>query len=481
MKSDGGLTSGPNDRRDEIYDFIDTFSDAIRSNRAAVFIGSGFSYGYYPSWKEFLDPFGKQFGVDDDSLKLSTKAQYCFNNGGEEAIRSALKNVFSSENRLCKEDSSKHRCLLSLPINEYWTTNYDPLIEDHLGKLNFKFDTIVSNQSYKNRIFKDVRVFKLHGSYDKPQFCVISDDDYKKFPKGREILTYELKASLCTKTFLYLGYSFSDSDIQRLIDELNLLFENGEGGPLKGYWIVTREGLNKNKVDSEINNRVKNFKRMNIAPVIVDDYGDVDGILERLRKKVNSKRVFISGSYMNPDDASSEITKGLVKKLVEEKYEIFNGYGLNIGQDVIAGAFDAAKKDDVRYFDKTVHLFPMPRRTKNKKEVYSEIREVTAERSSVAIFIGEGNPKKDPSSDGMLEEYEKAKSVGNLVIPVAVSGGISRIIWEKEKENLNDFWKSHFNQFETLSSENNPNKIVNVVMEILEDYEQFKHKTLICP
>lgn len=68
----------------------------------------------------------------------------------------------------------------------------------------------------------------------------------------------------------------------------------------------------------------------------------------------------------------------------------------------------------------------------------------------------------------MIEEYEISKKQGNLVIPIATTGGVARRIWDEENESKSQI--SQTEEFQSLNTEVDPEKIVNNVLQLINNY-----------
>ena len=90
-------------------------------------------------------------------------------------------------------------------------------------------------------------------------------------------------------------------------------------------------------------------------------------------------------------------------------------------------------------------------------------------KAQISIFIS--GEKLDNgvliNSPGVMEEYELSKQQGNLIIPVASTGGAALAIWNKMEE---DGFNGDIDLYKSLSEELNPDKIVDKIFEILNSY-----------
>ncbi len=135
---------------------------------------------------------------------------------------------------------------------------------------------------------------------------------------------------------------------------------------------------------------------------------------------------------------------------------------------------EAGKESSVKSFNDNVRLFPFPFKlqdSEDKKKLYTSLREIMISKTRISIFIsGEKSSVTGNkiSSDGMIEEYEISKKQGNLVIPIATTGGVARRIWDEENESKSQI--SQTEEFQSLNTEVDPEKIVNNVLQLINNY-----------
>ena len=137
-------------------------------------------------------------------------AQSYVNHGYDKCeFKKSIGEQFSSS-----ETTEFHHRIARLPIRNYWTTNYDPLIENALKAERKHYDLIYDNESFtKLDDERDHIVFKCHGDYNHPDSIIITEEDYEHFKLSSFNFTHAIYNELASSTVLFLGYSFSDPDI----------------------------------------------------------------------------------------------------------------------------------------------------------------------------------------------------------------------------------------------------------------------------
>ncbi|WP_199880658.1 SIR2 family NAD-dependent protein deacylase [Bacillus massiliglaciei] len=112
-----------------------------------------------------------------------------------------------------------HQLLTKIPqIRTIISTNYDLLFEKAYG------DQILSliGHDFIDQETKRVKLFKIHGDIRFPESIIITKSDYQTFlSKVYEPVWKELEKIVMKKSILFVGYSFSDLNIQFLLKKMN--------------------------------------------------------------------------------------------------------------------------------------------------------------------------------------------------------------------------------------------------------------------
>ena len=192
-------------------------------------------------------------------------AQYYTNKNQRTRINSIIKESFADANGVPKE---AHELIASLPITDIWTTNYDTLIERALKQQDILTTIITDDESYRdvdNRA--KVKIYKIHGTVSQASKCVITRSDYEAFSQKHDIVLSELKGAMCSKSFLFLGYSFSDTDIQHILTKIRLIYNKEQ--PQRHYCIVEKLKKSDYSKEEDYNYDVKKQEHH------ISDIGDI--------------------------------------------------------------------------------------------------------------------------------------------------------------------------------------------------------------
>ena len=306
-------------------EFIRDFSKQIQNKSASLFIGSGLSRAAgYVDWKGMLKEVAEDIGLNvDKEHDLISLAEYYVNSKKNRSkIDMALSQFFSKK----IEPTETHRILASLHITNYWTTNYDKLLEHTFEELNMTYSFLTNDQSLKKYINgNEIIIHKLHGDVDTPNEAVITKTDYDEFAYKHEILLSKLKGEMCTNTFLFLGYSFSDTDINHILTRIKLFYK---GQPARNHYCIqeiVKQKENEPKEEFEYRKRkqdhhILDLQNYGVHTVLVEDYNqDIPKILNEIKKRINANNVFISGACDDTNENLNEyvdLTKNLASWLI---------------------------------------------------------------------------------------------------------------------------------------------------------------------
>lgn len=438
-----------------IESFIREYIKALEDGNAAIFAGSGLSA---PSgvvdWKSLLRPLVEEIGLDIDKERdLVTLAQYYVNDQGRGGLERLLTEEFCRD----LEPNENHRILSSLPIETYWTTNYDDLIETALkeaGKSVQVKSSVKVLHTYLPR--REAEIYKMHGDKNCLSEVVISKYDYESYLAKNELFAIILKSDLFTKTFLFIGFSFEDPNINYILGSIRAIV--GEKTRTH-YWFVKKPvpGTNSDPRSStdyiydsvKHRHRVADLREYSIEAVEVESYGQISEILAEISRRYNASRVFISGSAYSYEPYKEREVDAFVFELSEELirsgYKIASSFGKGIGNSVINGALAGIHSYKDGSTENNLLLRPSPQNIRYnsqwKKSSSRHRRAMLSEVGFVIFMFGNkrgSTPSTPIEADGVWQEYEIAKELGVKSIALGCMGWVSRKIWE---EQLSEFDK----------------------------------------
>lgn len=468
-----------------VNELIRNYSKAVQEGYAAVFAGAGLSRSSgYVDWKSLLKPLAQEIGLNiDKEDDLVAVAQYYRNErGNRAAINQAIMDVFTNETK----ENENINILTRLAINTYWTTNYDQLLENGLRSNNRKVEVKVDKDQLAVTLHdRDAVLYKMHGDVERPADAVITKDDYERYDIKRPLFRTALQGDLISKTFLFVGFSFEDPNLDYILSRIHTLLNENERDH---YCFFKRVQKEKDESDEDFayrkikqDLREKDLKRYGIQAVFVDKYEEITDILKKIENVVYMNNVFVSGSAEQFDlpwskESAEELAYQLSKTLVNRDYKITSGFGLGIESSIINGALDEIYTTKYRHINEHLCLRPFPQGiadTAKRKSLFTKYRYEMLAQAGIAIFMF-GNKKKDGvviNADGCWEEYEIAKSLGKIIIPLGSTGYVAKEILENIKKSSSDF--SYLSDYVSdLESIVNPNDLVNIVVRIVDSLKE---------
>lgn len=428
----------------ELEQFICDYVKELEAGTAAVFAGAGLSASSgFVNWAQLLEPLARQLNLDahKDGENLVALAQYYVNNEG--GSKSDLQRRLLEEFAVHADPHENHRIIARLPIPVYWTTNYDQLIEQSLRERRRNPDVKSSvDQLSFSLPRRDAIVFKMHGDIGEPSKVVLTRDDYERYSTERAPFVTALSGDLVSRTFLFLGFSFTDPNLDYVLSRIRMHFS--PGNTRKHFALFRRVQRSSFSSDEAfIYARTKqtlaitDLKRFNIKALLVDEYVDITQVLQQIEKRYRRKTIFISGSADEfgrwARDDVEEFLHSLGRSLIQKGYRIVSGFGLGISNALISGAIETLHERRLGRFEDFLTVRPFPRHFADpdkRTALWTNFRNDMIGEAGVAMFLfgnkSEGGRTVD--ADGVAEEFEIASSLGLDLVPVASTGYMARAL-----------------------------------------------------
>lgn len=436
----------------EIDAFIKDFVHDLREDNAAIFAGAGMSRSAgFVDWPELLRDIATELGLEvEKEHDLISLAQFHVNHlkGSAKLARKILEE-FSEQ----AEPSETHEILAQLPIRTYWTTNYDNLIEEALRRA-FRIADVKHSISQLNttRPKRDAVVYKMHGDVTVPNEAILYKEQYERYYRTHEAFVTALSGDLIAKTFLFIGFSFTDPNLDYVLSRLHT------GGVKRNHYCFMRQVRQGEHADEELfkyaqrkqHLRVEDLRRFGIQTLLVDEYDDIPKILREIRSRFLKKTIFISGSAEEFGDWPKQEAVGFVHSLaaglVGNGYRLVNGFGWGIGSAVINGALETIYGNPEKYSEGQLIMRPFPQFPTNSQDLptmWEAYRRRMISLSGSAIFVF-GNKLNDEGNvveaNGVIREFEIAVELGAVPVPVGATGYAARRIFELIDSNPTHYY-----------------------------------------
>jgi hypothetical protein len=293
----------------------------------------------------------------------------------------------------------------------------------------------------------------MHGCVTQPHDAVVTKDDYEQYERKRPLFVESLKGDLISKTFLFLGFSFTDPNIDYILSRVRVLL----GTNVREHFCIMRSPqqprrlVGRLKADYEyerrkITLRQADLLRFGIDTVWVEDFTHVTPLLGALSSFVHRKSVFITGTSCAPDafgrDRLDALAREVGARLICEGYNLVSGFGLGLGEQCVIGALQALYGIPKGAELERLVVRPFPRADNaDQKTQNTRHREELIARSGVVVVMA-GNRAEGcgtEMSPGVLEEVEIACREGKRIIPIGATGHAARKVWEDAQANPNRY------------------------------------------
>lgn len=372
----------------------------IKSNRMPVlFIGSGISKRYlyrYPDWNELLDlsyqkisddPFQLQKYRDqfqrqnmsqfDINTHLATIIEDQFNAAffdrkikigrtknpgwvkrGISPYKMFLSRHFKSmtvyHSPKTDEELMKLRALRN-KVSAVITTNYDSFLEDEI--FNTDFNVFVhQNELFSADSYNIAEIYKIHGSVSDANSIIITEADYEHFTDTRKLIIAKMLTLFAESPIVFLGYSFTDDNIQTIIAEFLSCLTESELKHIDEHFVFISYKKNESSL-KEIQRTIttKSGAILPFTEIQTDNFSKVYDILNRITPgispvKIRETRMLVKtivDQSVSKNDAESvivgidnlndvDLTKKPLAIAIGYKENILNkfGYGL-LSDDMI--------------------------------------------------------------------------------------------------------------------------------------------------
>lgn len=203
--------------------YIQEIAERMTEGRAVVMVGSGFSknaknYRYtgkkFLDWNQLGDIFYKKLyrrlpSEEEppcyylNSLKLAGMVEHCL--GRTILDKLILDNLPDEE----YEPSELHEVLLRLNWTDIFTTNYDTLLERTRARVfNKRYQVVLSKEDLVYS--KCPRIIKLHGSFPSTRPFIVTEEDYRKYPRDFAVFVNTVRQALIENVMCMIGFSGDD-------------------------------------------------------------------------------------------------------------------------------------------------------------------------------------------------------------------------------------------------------------------------------
>ncbi|MDP9428727.1 MAG: SIR2 family protein [Actinomycetota bacterium] len=201
-----------------LRELAEDLGERARRGQLAAFVGAGVSAAAgLPTWEQLLDELAERSGQDDvlraglSRLPAQDAAALMVRELGREQLECFVKERFGPGHY-----ALAHALLADLPVQEFVTTNYDPLIELAAADIGRDLSVLPFDDAVPGRPW----LLKLHGDAAHPESIVLTREEYLQFGDTRAALAGVLHSLLLTRHVLFVGTSMQDDDLIRIAHQV---------------------------------------------------------------------------------------------------------------------------------------------------------------------------------------------------------------------------------------------------------------------
>jgi hypothetical protein len=202
-----------------LAELAERLGEQARRGQLAVFIGAGVSAAAgLPTWERMVDELAERSGLGGElraglgKLPPQDSAALLARELGREQLEAFVTERFGPG-----PYALAHALIADLPVQEFVTTNYDPLVE--LAASDIGRDVRVL--PFEEAAAPDTPwLLKLHGDAAHPESVVLTREEYLQFGDSRAALAGVLQSLLLTRHVLFVGTSMLDDDLIRIAHQV---------------------------------------------------------------------------------------------------------------------------------------------------------------------------------------------------------------------------------------------------------------------
>jgi hypothetical protein len=224
-----------------LRELAEDLGERARRGQLAVFVGAGVSAAAgLPTWEQLLDELAGRSGLADPlraglaRLPAQDAAALLARELGRERLECFVEDRFGPGRY-----ALAHALIADLPVQEFVTTNYDPLVELAADDIGRELSVLPFDDAEPGRPW----LLKLHGDAAHPESIVLTREEYLRFGDSRAALAGVLHSLLLTRHVLFVGTSMQDDDLIRIAHQVRTAVPALDGAPRRrsGTVLALRE------------------------------------------------------------------------------------------------------------------------------------------------------------------------------------------------------------------------------------------------
>lgn len=183
--------------------------EQINRNNVIPLVGEGINRGVLPTLTDLATDLAARCDYpEEEPLTLArVAAYYQLTSGDRHSLIEFLRRRLE-HSRMAPSPS--YNLLVKLQPKVIVTTCYDRLLERAVQTAGYAYTPVIANEEVAYSEEQQMMLVWLLGALDRPNSLVVTEDDHRRFMTDRKSLSYILRAELCRRTWLFLGFETQD-------------------------------------------------------------------------------------------------------------------------------------------------------------------------------------------------------------------------------------------------------------------------------
>ena len=288
----------------------------------------------------------------------------------------------------------------------------------------------------------------MHGDIDRPNDAVVTRDDYERYATERGAFVTALAGDLVSKTFLFLGFSFTDPNLDQILSRVRISFTNNQRRHFAIFKERSRAGTETDEQYAHAKARqlhvIEDLKRFNIRVLLVHDYGEITVILRELERRYRRRTVFVSSSAADfapwGEEAVTAFMRALSDALIAREMRVATGLGLGVGNALFTGAVERVVVHRRTRIEEALVLRPFPQAIPDpieREAFWAAYRRDLIGQAGIALFLF-GNKEAGGSivdANGMRSEWEIARDLDTTLLPIGATGSVAAALAKTQDDD----------------------------------------------
>ncbi|MES2837279.1 MAG: SIR2 family protein [Bacteroidota bacterium] len=243
------------------------------------FFGSGMSSKFgIKTWEKLIELLKTELNsTTTDYLDVAQEYQDKF---GREKLIETIKSE-TGQTDFKDEDLGVHYEVLAMNPPIIYTTNWDVAIETAANKIKRNYFKISSLSDITEAPHYSNIIVKFHGDFESPENIVFSRSDYQNRLSIQHPLDILFRTHILGKKVLFLGYSFSDENIDFIFNKHKELY--GTALLPKSYIIAFKNKFNQARADE--------LALKNITTLVLESPTELEELIRNINKSVFQKDI----------------------------------------------------------------------------------------------------------------------------------------------------------------------------------------------